>query len=289
MEPSPEIGPFSWDDLKILLSIARCGSLNAAATELKTSQSTVSRRLAALEADLGVRLFERTSEGVKPTEVALELIPEARRMEETASSVSALLRNRDKRCVGRVRVALEDALATYLVMPRVRELLEHNPGLELELLPGVAVVDLTRHEADLALRFMKPTRGDLHARRIATLSFGVYGHNDDARPLEELRWVGWDAAHAHLPDAEWLTRVHPAAHIGLRVSNMTSLLHAVMNGAGIGLLPMALGRQVGLTLLATPSDAPAMPLWLVGHVAHRKVARIRAVGEFLERACNELE
>jgi DNA-binding transcriptional LysR family regulator len=288
MDPSSDIGPFSWDDLKILLAIARCGSLNAAATDLKTSQSTVSRRLAALEADLGVRLFERTSDGVKPTEVALELIPEARRMEETATSVSTMLRNRDKRCVGRVRVALEDALAIHLVMPSVPRLLEENPGLELELLPSVAMVDLTRHEADLALRFAKPTRGDLHARRVATIGFGVFGREPNALPFDECRWVGWDASHAHLPDAEWLSRTYPAALIGLRVSNMVSLVNAVANGAGIGLLPIALGTRLDLCLLASPSDAPAMPLWLVGHVAHRKVARIRRVSEFLQDVCAKL-
>ena len=186
----------SWDDLRYLLAVLRERTFTAAAAALATEQSTVSRRIAALEAELGVVLFERGRGAPVPTEAALRLRDGAERVE------AELSRFRDDATglraapvEGRVRLALTEELAVHVVVPEVLPALRAaHPALAVDLLTSYRAADLVGHEADIALRFFQTPRGDLVGRRIARLTTAVLGARAHARrlratPLAKLPWI----------------------------------------------------------------------------------------------------
>lgn len=280
---------FDWDDVKLLLAVCRSGSFNQAAAVLATSQSRVSRRLAQMEERLGVQLFERSVDGVTPTDAATLLLPAAEIMEQAAYSMLTSVTGVDQHVAGTVRVAVSDAIANFILLPRMSELQAAHPEITLELSPSTALIDMSRNEADLALRFVRPTRGELIVQRVGVVTMGLFALADSPwtkMQPEECGWVKWAAAYDHLPDAAWALRHYPNSRVVVRSTNLVSIVRAVRLGLGVALLPHALADEVGgLCELAHPHPLPRLPLWLVGHRAQRDVARFRIVRTFIERCC----
>ncbi|MCB9594760.1 MAG: LysR family transcriptional regulator [Sandaracinaceae bacterium] len=277
-----------WDDLAILLAVHRGGSLAAAAESLRIDASTVSRRLRAAERELGSRLFDRTPDGLVPTDLLLRLLPHAEQAEAAALAVEAEAAGEEIAAVGRVRVALADAFAAYLVAPALPAFLDARPGLTLDLLVGTELVDLSRREADIAVRFVRPTRGDLVAKRIA--ASGLYGGfvsrgyaaTHDLAP-SKLHWIGWGESKAHLPEAQLYRRLvgRPPR---LECDNLIVQIEAARAGAGAILMPAAFGgfEEEIVRLEAPPPLELDMDVWLVAHRAIRHVPRVRVVWDWLE-------
>jgi DNA-binding transcriptional LysR family regulator len=277
-----------WDDLRIFLAAFREGSCAAAGARLGVNQSTVSRRIAALESDLGVRLFDRMPEGLVPTAAAEEIVPRAELFEATAAELRDMVDGLDTRLGGVVRVALPDVIASELVAPALPDFLREHPGLRLELIAGDAIVDLSRREADLALRFVRPESGDLVVRRVATLCLAGFGSKKylDAhrgKSPQELAWLDWDTTQAHLPDAAWLRAAFPGIEPVLRTSSLGVRLRATRAGLGVSVLAQPLAeRYPELEAIGGLPAIAEVPVWLVGHRALRDLPRIKAVWAFLE-------
>jgi len=282
-----------WDDLRIFLAAFREGSCAAAGAQLGVNQSTVSRRIASLEGDLGVRLFDRMPEGLVPTAAAEEIVPRAELFEATAAELTDAVEGLDTRLGGVVRVASPDLIASELIAPALPVFLGERPGLRVELTAGDELVDLTRREADLALRFVRPDSGDLVVRRVATLGFGVFGSKaylDEHRSKSpgELAWLDWDTTQMHLPDAAWLRAALPGVEPVLRTTSLGVRLQATRAGLGVCVLarPLA-GRYPELEAVQGLPAMPEIPVWLVGHRALRNLPRIKAVWAFLEELTSE--
>jgi DNA-binding transcriptional LysR family regulator len=282
-----------WDDLRIFLAAFREGSCAAAGARLGVNQSTISRRISALESDLGVRLFDRTPDGLVPTAAAEEIVPRAELFEATAAELVDAVEGLDTRLSGVVRVASPDLIASELLAPALPDFLRERPGLRLELISGDAIVDLSRREADLALRFVRPESGDLIVRRVGTLRFGAYGskayldaHRGES--AEELAWLDWDTTQAHLPDAAWLHTAFTGVQPVLRTNSLGVRLRATRAGLGVAVLARPLAeRYPELEALEGMPDIPEVPVWLVGHRALRNLPRIKAVWAFLEGLTSE--
>jgi len=283
-----------WDDLRIFLGAFREGSCAAAGARLGVNQSTVSRRIAALERDLGVRLFDRMPEGLVPTAAAEEIVPRAELFEATAAELIDAVEGLDTRLGGVVRVASPDLIASELIAPALPAFLRERLGLRLELISGDAIVDLTRREADLALRFVRPDSGDLVVRRVGTLRFGVFGSKEyldghRGESPEELAWLDWDTTQTHLPDAAWLHAAIPGIKPVLRTTTLGVRLRATRSGLGVSVLARALAeRYPELEAVEGLPAMPEIPVWLVGHRALRNLPRIKAVWTFLEELVSEL-
>ena len=283
-----------WDDLRIFLAAFREGSCAAAGARLGVNQSTVSRRIAALERDLGVRLFDRMPEGLVPTAAAEEIVPRAELFEATAAELIDAVEGLDTRLGGVVRVASPDLIASELIAPALPAFLRERLGLRLELISGDAIVDLTRREADLALRFVRPDSGDLVVRRVGTLRFGVFGSKEyldghRGESPEELAWLDWDTTQTHLPDAAWLHTAIPGVKPVLRTTTLGVRLRATRSGLGVSVLARALAeRYPELERVEGLPAMPEIPVWLVGHRALRNLPRIKAVWTFLEELVSEL-
>lgn len=282
-----------WDDLRIFLAAFREGSCARAGTRIGVNQSTVSRRIAALESALGVRLFDRTPEGLVPTAAAEEIVPRAELFEATAAELVDAVEGLDTSSSGVVRIASPFLIASELLAPALPEFLAERPGLRVELIAGDALVDLTRREADLALRFVRPDRGDLIVRRVGTLRFDVFGTKSylDAHRGEspaELAWLDWDSGQAQLPDAAWLRAELPGVEPVLRTNSLAVRLRATCAGLGVAVFARSLATQhPELQALNGLSPMPEIPVWLVGHRALRDLPRIKTVWAFLEEVTSE--
>lgn len=284
-----------WDDLSVMLALARAGTLSGAAERLGVEISTVARRLDGIESRLDVHLFDRTSTGVRPTELALALVPVAESMEHAAAQAWHVLAGRETEPEGTVRLSAPPGLASWLVAPALIRLRKRHPKLTIEIDANAGYVDLTRREADLALRSRRPQSGDLVVARlieatpVIAVAPRVVRRMRTLDSLDDIDWITWGSELAHLPDGAWVDRHVDRSRIALRTSSMDTQLHAVRAGLGALLVHRPFLPSCGLEELplsnALAERLPKLPndsLWLVGHRALRDVPRVRAVWQFMQ-------
>lgn len=273
-----------WDDVRFLLAALREGSLTAAARSLGVRQSTVSRRIAGLERRLGVRLFERTPEGLVPTELAQAWRPMAEVMEQQAGLMGAEAAGWEAGPRGVVRIAATESLAMYVLVPELARWRSLYPELEVELLVGYGFADMLRREADLALRFERPVQGELVVKRVARMPQIILGTQALAgRAWSELEWVRFFLPGMVTPEERWM-REQMARGPVMSTTSYLSQVEAVRRGVGVGLMSSKIARVAPeLTQIEAPVPLPPdQELWLVGHRSMRRVPRVEVMWRELE-------
>ena len=281
-----------WNDLKYFLEVARGGSLTRAADVLRVSQSTVGRRIAELESRLATRLFARHQTGYFLTDEGRELLGRAQAAEDNMLAFERGASGLAPAVSGIVRLATTENLATDLVIPALPRFVARHPQLRLEIVTTTATVELGRRDADLALRVVRPSQGNLKVRRLGEMTHGVYGHRDylarhparDGDPLAGRAVVTWDEAHAHLPAARWLAQRAPDAHIVLTASTLRAQIAAVRAGLGLAVLPDFLATDPDFVRVLAPDEVFSDGVWLVMHADLAASNRVRAVADFLAGA-----
>lgn len=283
-----------WDDLRILLAVSRAGSFTAAAAALEVEQSTVSRRMAALEEVVGRPLFDRLRTGPRPTESMVRIAPRLERIEAEIRALLDDVRAEETEVRGRVRLALTESMAVHVVIPHLlRELRTAHPRLEVDLLTSDFAADLGRREADLALRFFRPSDGDFVVRRVAKLRTALLAHRDYARrerALQELDVIALELPGIDTHEAAYLRR-HLPVEPRMRTTGYLAQVEAVRAGLGVALLARSL-RRLDPELVELDLGLPAGPtldVYLVCPKSLRPVPRVAAVFEALERALPALE
>ncbi|HEU4408112.1 MAG TPA: substrate-binding domain-containing protein, partial [Polyangiaceae bacterium] len=207
--------------------------------------------------------------------------------EAAAAGMVRELSGLETRPVGRVRLAVLSTIASLFVVPALPRLRESYPELTLELAPATALVDLATREADLAIRTVRPAKGELVVQRLASFRLAVVRSPGLAlrrgAPLAELPWLSWDAGLAHLPEARWLAAHVPGARVVFRATELATLLVAAQRGVGLLVAPSAVAERAGgLEPFEVPSAPPTEgAVWLVAHAALRPVARVAAVWDWL--------
>jgi DNA-binding transcriptional LysR family regulator len=281
-----------WTDLRYFLGVARTGGLTRTAADLRVSQSTVSRRIAALEDDLGVRLFARHQTGYTLTDQGRNVLALAEAVEERALDVERGAAGLDASATGVVRLATAEMLATHLLIPALPAFIEQHAGLRLEIVTGTAQVALSRREADLALRLVRPEAGNLTVRRVGAMAHALYGSADYLKrhpapandPLEGRAVIVWDEAYANLPAARWMAKAWPNAPVALTVSSLSTHLAAARAGLGLAVLPCFLtSDEPTLIEVLPPPRVLVEDLWLVTHADLAHSARVRTVSDFVAR------
>jgi DNA-binding transcriptional LysR family regulator len=281
-----------WQDIPVFLAVYRYRTLAAAAQRLGLDTSTASRRIAALEAELDVRLFDRTRGGFTPTRAAEQVLAAAEAMEAAHARLTRDASEVEAAAEGIVRVSTAPGISSVFVAPALPKLRKAHPKLSIELDASVVPRDLTRHEADLALRSIKLSGAELVATKLATtLWVCACAPGLIKKPLarwDALPWVTWDRDLASFHVSRWLAQRVPQADVALRTSDFASQLTAAANGLGLVMAPLAYLAPTKLVpapiSLALRADAAAWPtddLWLVGHRALRDVPRVAAVWTFL--------
>jgi DNA-binding transcriptional LysR family regulator len=290
---------FQWDDLKFFLATIRARSASQAAAALGVSTTTVTRRLAALEEQLGAVLFARTPEGLTPTLEAAALVASAEAMERAAAEVELAVDTAQVEPAGLVRVTCVPDVAQVVLIPALPGLMARYPKLRLSLSSSTELADLGRREADLALRTLRPDSGELISRRLRSVSYGIFGIPELLAPFEggvtrsnatRVRWVGLETKHAWVPEARWMAEALPMVEPAITGSSLTEVRLLAMAGAGVALLPRVLAELVPkLREIPWRGEAPPIEggLWIVGHAAGQQTPRIRAVWDFLVELCSE--
>ena len=280
-----------WDDLKYFLAVARFGSLTEAGQSLKTSASTVSRRIGELEKRLGARLFDRKSSGYVLTESGSEIRRRAEDVEAAALSVERAALGRDMYPTGVVRLTASDDIAANLIAPYLGSFQARYPDISLEIIAQMEHADLARREADIALRGARPTRGHFVIRRAGTWHFGLYAARKYAETrhlkpglgdLSGVEIITWTKHWSHLRGGPWFAEYARGAKVAL-ASDSRRVHHAACKaGLGVAILPCALAdKESDLICLLPPKKVLSLPLWLVVHRDLARTARVRAVMEFL--------
>ncbi len=280
-----------WDDLSLLLSVARAGSFTNAAKRLGIEQSTVSRRIQGLETSLGLRLFERHQRRSVLTPAGETVVRRAEAVEAEVNALCDEAGGIEREVRGLVRVALTESIAVYGVIPRVLpDLRKKFPALTVELLTSYVPADLGHRDAEIALRFFRPKSGDLVAQRIVTMETALIGHKRLLkRSLAELDFISVALQGLPTVEAEYV-REHFGKEPALVTSSYLVQVEAVRAGLGAALLPRSLleldSSLVELDVRSPPG--PTLELWLVTPRSLRRVPRIDAVWTALEEGLGPL-
>jgi DNA-binding transcriptional LysR family regulator len=282
---------FDWNGLRFFLAVARSGSTLAAAKALGVSQPTVQRRLAALEARLGRKLFERHPTGYRLTKLGEALLPDARRVEEQVEAFARHLRSTDQAPTDVVRVTGAEGMAPHFVTPIVAEFEAAHPGLKVELIMTDRYLDLAKGEADIAVRANSPGAGPLVCRKIGDAPWTVYaslgyierhGRPDTLADLGRHSVIGFGGEMANSHAGLWLRATAPGAEVAAQGNTMLGIVAAVKSGAGVAPLPMMLAEpEDELEGLFDPISDINSQIYLVTHQDLRNSTRVRAFFDFV--------
>ncbi|TFY86244.1 LysR family transcriptional regulator [Pseudomonas nabeulensis] len=273
-----------WNDVRVFLAIARSGSLGAAAKQLGVSHPTVGRRLHVLEQASGQVFFRRTGQGLVLTDCGEKILCLAQDMERSALGIERCLAG-DDQPQGLLRIACADWFAGYVLAPVLHELSRQFPLIVPEIMAGHRLFDLSRREADIAFRIVPFTEPDIVQRRLATISYGLYGAAGMASPAtqgEGLGLITMNTAQAHYPDVRWLTQRFPQGQAVFTSSSRTVQAQMCAKGLGVAVLPRALGDQLpALSLLEVEEPPPSRDIWMGYHQDMRQMDRLRALADLV--------
>ena len=281
-----------WDDLRVFLAIQRTGSLAGAATSLGINATTVGRRLAALEERAATKLFDRTPDGWVLTATGRDILPRAERMEAEALGVERGIAGADQRLDGVVRVTVTEMLATRFIAPHLARFATQHPEITLDLWCTNAIVNLSRREADVALRLARPREPDVISKQLAAIDLALYASRgyldahgrpeDPERSLAGHIVLGFAASPPFRRENEWFDARAAGARIAMRSDSVSSIYAATAEGLGIGLLPRAVAdHDPVLVRLPTQTAPEPRVIWQTMHKDLRASARVRAVTDFL--------
>lgn len=282
-----------WDNARVFLAIYRHGTLRAAAGALQIDQATAGRRLAAMEKSLGARLFFRTPSGYVPTPAGEGAFPAAERMEQAAHQLQRQMQGIDDRLSGVVRLSSTDTTAVYLLMPALRRLHARHPDIRVVLCTSTQLTNLTRREADLAVRTVRPSSPDLITRHLGRRAVGLYAAKtylaERGEPTPGTALAGHDIVIYQRSILAYQSEAlcdEPVANarVVLEVNSGMIMWNAVRAGLGIAELPLHLVDGDPLLARIWPERSVGYDMWLVMHGDLNRTARVRAVADAIVAA-----
>ncbi|MFC4258540.1 LysR family transcriptional regulator [Marinobacter lacisalsi] len=279
----------AWNDFEAILAIATAGSLSGAARGLGVSHATVFRRLGDIEKRLGVTLFERSRTGYRPTVAGEELADTARIMDEAALAAERKVAGRDLEPTGEIWVTTTDSLLMGLLAPLFTEFREKYPGIVLDVAVSNQLFNLTRREADVAIRPSNRPPENLIGRPLTTIGQAVYAHRSfglpPGAPVDSLIGQPWIGAGPRLQDSaldQWMDNHQLKPSCVYRVDTLVSILSAIRSRMGLAVLPCYLADgDPDIIQLTDPIPELEYGLWFLMHPDLRGVVRIHALMDFL--------
>jgi DNA-binding transcriptional LysR family regulator len=282
----------NWNDIRYLLAISRGSTLAVAARQLGVDDTTVARRLAALQTAHGTRLYQRLADGrLHLTDAGERAALRAEAIEREIGRMHAEISGADSEIAGTVRLTSVPIVVNRMLVPAARQLLTRHPALRLELVADARDYSLTRREADLALRLARPKTGGtrVKARRVGLLRYGVYvAAGCPRRDARRQPWITYDETMAHLPQARWMAAAlggHSGMLAHIRVNDAETALEAVVAGLGRSLLPrLAADCDARLRRVSVGGREPVLTreVWLLVHAELARLARITAVADWID-------
>jgi DNA-binding transcriptional LysR family regulator len=280
----------SWDDFRYVKAIADTRTLGGAATELGVNHSTVFRRLAQIEEQLGSRLFERSRTAYALTPCGEEMVRLAERMGEDIVTFERQVTGHDLRPSGELRVTTNDTVLVHMLTGVFAAFRNTYPEIVLDVVVSNQALNLSKRDADVAVRATDRPPEALIGRRVASIAWAVYAASgktetfdpeNDARAFE---WIGFGDNLANLKAAKWLK--DSGGRVIYRINTVLGLAEAAAAGIGLAVLPCFIGAATpGLQRLTDPLPDLVNGIWLLTHADLRQTARVRA---FMDFAASEI-
>lgn len=281
---------FNWNDLVFFLELARQGRLMPAARRLNVDHTTVSRRVAELEKDLAIKLFERKPDGFVLTEEGHRLLALAERMETLSLSIAETVRSKPSELSGKVRVATMEGIAAFYLTERFLEFNAQHPEILIELVTERHLINLTKREADIAISFVPPIGPRLDVRKAGNFRLGLFASNhyltergvpDSVADLPRHDFVDYVVDLIEIAKVHWLLDVIEPEHVVFRSSSMTAQQNAIAAGRGIGLLPYFSAKPDKRLVRVLPDVSVERELFISVHEDIQFLGRVRALTRFL--------
>ncbi len=275
-----------WDDLRTFLMIARHRTLSGAARALGVQQPTMGRRLEALERRAGVVLLHKTPSGYVLTEPGEAVLANVERIEAETCAVDRLIAGKDPRLEGTVRLTTLESLAVEILSPIIATFRATHPDVQVEIVAAPRSLNLTRREADVALRMAAFTQPDLYARKVAEVAYDLYAAPAYLKRFGMPDWTQGGLGHALIqtepdlldtPEMRWLRGLAPNAAVALASNSRLIQRAAARDGMGFACLARYLGDgDPGLVRVPVADPPRARDLWLGVHGDMRNTPRIKA-------------
>lgn len=274
-----------WSDLRIFLAIAREGTLGAAARKLGQTQPTMGRRLRALETAIGHTLFQRTADGFVLTDEGNSVLVHAERMEEEALAFQRQLAGQEVLLEGMLRLSSSEWFGAHVLAPVLAEFGRKHPKICVELLTDARLYSLPRREADLVFRIAPFKEPEVISRKLLHMPYALYAAKGMKPPNGDgagARVITMDLAFSEMPDALWIKRKWPLAHVAFRSNNREVQATLCAKGAGFAVLPRALGDATpGIGRVDIGEAPPGRDTYLGYHRDLRRLTRLRALLDLL--------
>ncbi len=283
----------AWDDFRLVKAIADHHGLTGAAAALGVNHSTVFRRLGQIEEQVGLQLFERRKTGYVATVAGVEMAMLAARVEDDVAAFSRRLAGRDLAPSGELRITTTDTLYLNLLLPIFAAFRAIHPAIRLDIVIGNQALNLSKRDADIAIRASDAPGETLVGRRLATLNWAIYGSaaqsgaNAPSAPsppadLFERDWVALGDALGYVKAARYVREKVAPERIALKSSAVLGLAEAVEQGLGIGPLPCFIADQrPALVRLLPPDPDFSTGLWILTHPDIRNAPRVRAFMDYV--------
>ncbi|GHC72091.1 LysR family transcriptional regulator [Limoniibacter endophyticus] len=281
---------FDWNDLRFFLAVARTRRITEAAIKLQVSQATVTRRIGAMEDALGTALFSRRNDGYVLTDSGKALVEPAEQAEAQLQWIERNTAAATDAVQGTVRLQTPEILGQHLIMPRLAAFHMAHPDLAFEFIADVRSTRLSKGEADILIRLVRPENGDYTIRKLGEIALGLYcsaeylarhDHTAISRLHAGHRLIGWETELAYLPMARWLESRSGDALYSVRTHTMGSQLAAAKAGFGIAVLPAFIARKQGLMRVMDEHPPLVTDIWMLQQAASHEFARVRAVADYL--------
>jgi DNA-binding transcriptional LysR family regulator len=284
---------YDWNDLKYFLALSRQGKLVRAAVRLQVDHTTVSRRIAALEKQLDVRLFDKSPNGYQLTDAGLRLLPLAEQIETRSNRLYREIAGKDARLSGTVRVATPEALGSQVIARHITEFKQQHPDIEIELVAETRRMSLSKREADIAISFSRPDSGRLIAWKLCDYRLRLFASRDylaDYPPIKSIDdlsqhdFVSYIEDLIEMPELRFFDNTIKNAHVVFRSTNVSAQFNAILEGIGLGLVHCFMAQRENRLQVILPEQVSVeRTYWLLVHEDLRHVARVDAVCQFLTR------
>jgi len=278
----------NWDNLRYVLMVSEKGSIAAAALELGVNRTTVLRRINIFQHDLNCRIFERGDSGYILTPEAEKMIGAAREVENTLFDMQRQIAGHELLLEGELRVTTTDTLMVSLLGPHLASFYRKHPHIVVDIVMTNNILDLSRREADIAIRPTQSLEAPLVGRRVSDIHFGIYASPDyfdscQASSPTEHQWIGFDTSLQSTQPAKWLEANVPKSRVCLRGDSFIALKIAAENGIGVALLPHYLGNaSAQLRRLPISVHELTTGLWLLTHPDLFRSSKVHAFMDHFE-------
>ncbi|WP_454850392.1 LysR family transcriptional regulator [Rhizobium binxianense] len=276
---------FDWENLRHFAALARAGTLLGASRSLGVEHATVARRVAGLEAQMGVKLVDRRGRRILLTAEGERVAGMAERMGEEALAIERIRLAAGASLAGDVRISAPPAFATALLAEPLVSLRQKHPDINVVIVGETRYASLDRREADIAVRMTRPQEGDLTVAKLCEVTFGFYATPGYLASVPEQAWsfIAYDETLVTSPQYQRLLTVANGRRVAIRASTLEFQVAAARAGGGVAILPNFLLRGVDNLVEAIADPTPlTREVWLVVHTDIRNVPIIRAVMDALK-------